>query len=88
MRETFVSNIGPTPGFSENEGTLDRRLDMETEAVGRPFCTRCIKSFGGRDIACQRRRVFADMPITGFAYRGMAVVGFLHHGAKQAGEFG
>jgi len=74
--------------LGENEGTLDNRLHIYGEALGAPLSIAAVGAQRCGDVQFQHGDVFAEGSLAGLADCRMRLVGLLHHGAQETGEFG
>src|SRR5215469_3255587 len=72
--------------FGENERTLEHGLGMKRQAGSAPIGPYAVDLNRLSDGALKLRGMAADGGVARSPYGGMAVVGFLHHGANKAGE--
>src|ERR1700752_1430554 len=80
------SDVGSAFGFREDESTLKNRLEVERQALCRPFCTNAVKLHRLGDVGLQRCSVAADGRVARLAYLGMGSICLLHHGAGETAE--
>lgn len=78
----------PLPCLSQNEGALDNRLDILSEARSTPSSVAAVGVHCRRDVGFEHGGVFAQALLAGYADGRMCLVSLLHHGAQKAGEFG
>jgi hypothetical protein len=74
--------------LGENEGTLDNRLHVYGEALGAPLSIAAVGAQRCGYVQFEHGDVFAEGSLAGLADCRMRLVGLLHHGAEQTGEFG
>ena len=86
MRDALGGDVRSILRLGENEGALERGLDVEAEAFRRPLRIRRIARFCGGNITGEHVDMRGQMTLAGSADRRVGFVGLLDQRAEQAGE--
>src|SRR6187549_3984370 len=84
--DRFGCELGSTGGFRKNESALQHRLSVQSQAASGPSGLDAVCFHGSGYIRFDLLGMTADRAGASIADRRMAVVGFLHHCAHEAGE--
>src|SRR5262249_24985702 len=87
MIDRLGCDLGSTGGFRKNESALQYSLSVQSQAASGPARLDAVCFDRCGYIRFDLLGMTADRARASIADRRMAVVGFLHHRAHEAGEF-